>query len=241
MLSAGCDVLRKYALHAARSTRHAALLGLVGFGAVGCTDYAGYDLDAAWGTIPALSTMRGSVAYDPYELPRLPASGSVPIATSGVEILPQFSQAQLDSVGRALTNPVPASPEVLALGQQVYETQCSVCHGPQGAGNGSVVGPGKYPFAPAINGPETSARSDGYIYGVIRVGRGLMPAYGERIHHNERWAVVNYVRVLQRQGGGAAQAPVGAAAPAAPAAAAPANSVAPAGAPGAVDTLPSAR
>jgi mono/diheme cytochrome c family protein len=69
------------------------------------------------------------------------------------------------------------------------------------------VGPGKFPTAPAINGAATAARSDGYIYGVIVVGRGLMPAYGEKVTHADRWAVVTYLRQLQAQGGAAAAVP----------------------------------
>jgi prenyltransferase beta subunit len=36
---------------------------------------------------------------------------------------------------------------------------------------------------------------------MIRVGRGLMPSYGARITHFDRWHVVNYVRQLQRSAG----------------------------------------
>ena len=39
--------------------------------------------------------------------------------------------------------------------------------------------------------------TDGYIYGMIRVGRGNIPAYGHRISHFDRWNIVNYLRVLQ--------------------------------------------
>ena len=38
--------------------------------------------------------------------------------------------------------------------------------------------------------------SDGYIYGMIRNGRGAMPTYN-RIEDMDRWDVVNYVRGLQ--------------------------------------------
>jgi hypothetical protein len=38
------------------------------------------------------------------------------------------------------------------------------------------------------------------MYAVIRAGRGLMPAYGPRMNHLERWATVMYVRQLQAQG-----------------------------------------
>lgn len=223
--------LPRWGARAVRMGRTLAL-GVVALAVTGCTDWALYDLDVAWGGIPALGMLRGSVAYDPYELPRLPAPGAVSLETPGREVLPAFTQLQLDSVGAVLVNPLTATPEVLALGQQVYETQCTVCHGPQGAGDGTVVGPGKYPFAPPINGAATAARSDGYMYGVIRVGRGLMPAYGERVHHLERWATVLYLRTLQ-QGGAAAPAATPAAAPA------PAGADAPAA--GAVDTLQAAR
>jgi hypothetical protein len=42
----------------------------------------------------------------------------------------------------------------------------------------------------------TKGRSDGYIFGMIRNGRGLMPPYN-RIEEMDRWDVVNYVRALQ--------------------------------------------
>jgi mono/diheme cytochrome c family protein len=41
------------------------------------------------------------------------------------------------------------------------------------------------------------ALTDGYIYTLIRVGRGIMPAYAHQIAHYDRWHVVNYVRQLQ--------------------------------------------
>jgi mono/diheme cytochrome c family protein len=43
--------------------------------------------------------------------------------------------------------------------------------------------------------------TDGAIYGMIveaqRMGRGLMPRYGDKIHGSDRWDLVNYVRSLQ--------------------------------------------
>jgi hypothetical protein len=52
----------------------------------------------------------------------------------------------------------------------------------------------------------TRGRSDGYIYGMLRNGRGLMPNYN-RIEEMDRWDVVNYVRALQA--GTAAIGPLG--------------------------------
>ena len=48
-----------------------------------------------------------------------------------------------------------------------------------------------------LNGETALGRTDGYIYGMIRVGRVMMPAYGHQIGHYDRWHLVNYVRQLQ--------------------------------------------
>lgn len=169
----------------------------------GCTDWAGYDLDYFWGYIPALATMRTSVAYDPYEMPRLPPEHSVPISSEFGDAPAPFSQARLDSVAATLANPFAggAAPEVLARGEAMYAAQCAVCHGPTGAGNGPVVAPGKFPFSLPVNSGAAVARSDGYLYAVITAGRGLMPPYGEKLNHADRWAVVEYVRQLQGAAG----------------------------------------
>jgi mono/diheme cytochrome c family protein len=189
--------------------RRASRLGVVALLATslgGCTDWAGYDIDMLWGYIPFLSTMRTSVAYDAYELPRLPAPGSVPVASPMGEVLPAFTQTELDAVAPTLVNPLSATPEVMARGEMMYLRHCSACHGVEGAGDGTVVGPGRFPFATAVRDPATAARSDGYLYAVVRAGRGLMPAYGERMGHLDRWAVVLYMRQLQGMG---AAGPIG--------------------------------
>lgn len=177
----------------------------------GCTDWGGSDLDWAYDAVPWFSTMRESVSFDPYEMPRLPAPGAVPFRTPGGDAPALFTQLELDSAAATLNNPLPANPAVLARGRYIYNGQCVVCHGALGAGNGPVVGPGKYPTAPTLVGGTALGRSDGYLYAVIRVGRGLMPPYGWRMSEAERWATVHYVRSLQR----GASAPPAAAAPAA--------------------------
>jgi mono/diheme cytochrome c family protein len=192
-------------------------LVLTAAGLTACTDAAGYDLDYILSIAPFVSTMRTSVSYDPNAMPRLPAPGTVPVSSPNGELLPPFTQAQLDSVGAALTSPLEPTAEVLERGAVVYDNQCYVCHGEGGQGNGPVIGAGRFPLGPAVNGAATAARSDGYLYGVIRVGRGLMPAYGERIAHNDRWAVVAYLRQLQGQTGTATPAQPAPAAAAPPA------------------------
>lgn len=197
-----------------RRARVGALVIGAALGLSGCTDWAMSDVDWAFDYVPWFSTMRDDVTLDPYEMPRLPAAHTIPSTNPNGEAEPLFTQAQLDSVGAVLRNPVPPTPAVLARGELQYERQCMVCHGPTGAGDGPVVGPGKFPFAPPLNNAATAARSDAYIYAVVRVGRGLMPAYGPRMSELERWAVVHYVRTLQE--GGVVDVPVNPAAATAP-------------------------
>jgi hypothetical protein len=75
-----------------------------------------------------------------------------------------------------------------------YQINCAVCHGDAGAGDGPVTKLGM-PGISLVN-DVTKARTDGYIFGMIRNGRGLMPSYN-RIEEPDRWDVVNYLRGLQ--------------------------------------------
>lgn len=177
-----------------------------------CTDWAGYDLDRASGAVPAFSTMRDDVSPDPYQMPREPVPGTVPTVHPLGDVPAPYTQAELDAVAAGFTNPLPRSAQVLARGKLQYDRNCSVCHGALGDGQGTVINAQtKFPYAPALNAGPAQARSDGYVYGVIDVGRGLMPPYGTRITHLDRWAIVLYVRQLQ---GGAAQAAPAAVTPA---------------------------
>jgi mono/diheme cytochrome c family protein len=210
------NILNSKFRRAAQTLAVAVTVGAAG----GCTDLAMYDVDILLGHLPFISTMRWTVAVEPYEMPRLPAEGTIPAVNPRGDVPPAFTQQDL--VGGAaevagLQNPLESTAAVLARGAQLYQQHCWACHGDQGAGNGPVVGPGKFPFAPASNAQAVARYSDGYLYGIIRVGRGLMPAYGDRTGHLDRWAMVSYMRQLGTQPGVAV--PVDA--PIAPAEAAP--------------------
>jgi mono/diheme cytochrome c family protein len=201
-------------LTTARRTALGALL--LSLAAAGCTDWAGYDVDVAAGKVPDFATMRRNVVPDPYGMVRLPAPHSIPVQSPMGELPEHFSSDKLDSVAATLHNPYAggANAAVLARGQLEFNNNCYVCHGPAGAGDGPVVQQakgangqtfGRFPGAPAINGTVTAAKSDGYIYGVISAGRGLMPPYGFKLGNMDRWAVVEYVRSLQAANGAAPQ------------------------------------
>jgi mono/diheme cytochrome c family protein len=207
----------------ARGVAAIALLSTVA--GAGCTQ-----VEHVLASVPVFAFMRNSPAFDPYEHPLPPAPGSVPFESPLGPALPAL-EATEQALNAWATGPWGQNPlaaddaAALALGQVMYDRHCTVCHGLQGRGDGPVIGPGRFPFAPSLLEGVGATREDGYVYAIIRAGRGLMPAYGTRMTHVERWAVVNYVNHLQAQYGAAPQpAPPDAAAAAAvaPAAAAPA-------------------
>jgi hypothetical protein len=99
----------------------------------------------------------------------------------------------IDSMSN-IANPHQPNARSLDNGRKYYQINCAVCHGVAGMGNGAAVRFGVP--APNLLTSVTKGRTDGYLYGMIRNGRGLMPTY-DRIEDADRWDVVNYVRALQ--------------------------------------------
>jgi mono/diheme cytochrome c family protein len=192
-------------------------LMLVAISSAGCTKF-----ENAMAAIPVFSMLRNSPFFDPYEAPRPAPPFSVPYSSPQGDVPGTIlnSEAGLTAFGAATPNPLqPNDTLALRLGQVMFDRHCMVCHGAQGRGDGPILNkpgspPGKFPFAPNLTLPISVARTDGYLYGIIAAGRGLMPAYGPRMKHVERWATVNYIRQLQRSAGAA---PAAAPAPAQPA------------------------
>ena len=160
-------------------------------------------------------SMRDQSTFDPYEDPLEAPEGSVAFSAGnfparpgevnlgqpeGLEDVPA-PFTQLDVLNEApvvvdLTNPVPPTQRSIDRGEELFVRFCAPCHGPNGAGVTGYIIPAGYPPYPLMT-DRVKGFTDGYIYGMIRVGRGLMPSYGHRISHYERWDVVNYLRVLQ--------------------------------------------
>jgi mono/diheme cytochrome c family protein len=99
----------------------------------------------------------------------------------------------------AVKNPVKATPESVAAGKKLYDTQCTTCHGDTGKGDGKM--------AASLNPPKPSDLSDatwkhgstdGEIFTLIRDGsKGTgMRGYAARMKPDDMWSVVNYLRTL---------------------------------------------
>jgi hypothetical protein len=100
-----------------------------------------------------------------------------------------------------LSNPLKGdfSPKVVELGKGRFDIYCAVCHGPAGLGDGKV-GAKMILKPPPLISDKVKAFKDGRIFHIITEGQGLMGSYASQIvDEKARWAIVNYVRTLQRQ------------------------------------------
>jgi mono/diheme cytochrome c family protein len=93
--------------------------------------------------------------------------------------------------------PLPLDRALILRGQQKYDLFCTVCHGGTGAGNGITTQYGMN-APPSYHTDRLRAITDGGIFQVISNGKGQMGPYGDRIARLDRWAIVAYVRALQR-------------------------------------------
>lgn len=98
----------------------------------------------------------------------------------------------------SLKNPVPLNPTTIAAARELYVSSCQKCHGVNGDGR---VPPGAtyfYSTRPTdfTNARRIDAMSDGEIFWKVTNGRKPMPAFKNRLNDEQRWELVNLVRVF---------------------------------------------
>ena len=148
----------------------------------------------AW---PWSNDMANSIAFKPQTMPMPFPARSVPVPeTATVHVADRDEAAKL-------ANPIPATPESINKGHQLFAIYCVPCHGVSGTGDG-LVGE-KLVLRPFdLTSPSVQSIPDGLIFGYITFGGAVMPIYGNDLSPTERWHVVNYVRnVLGKAGAGA--------------------------------------
>ena len=95
------------------------------------------------------------------------------------------------------TFPFPVTLEILEHGRERYMIYCTVCHDALGTGRGKIVERGYTP-PPSYHIPRLRSVPVGHLFAVISEGYGSMPSYAGQISPRDRWAIVAYVRALQR-------------------------------------------
>ena len=143
---------------------------------------------------------------------RTPVAGTIARGNLRVAANADVAYGRTPSGAYVADIPVPVTPSLLQRGEERYNIYCTPCHGYAGDGRGIVaVGNGGIGYGfqvPSYHTESLQAREDGYIYDVIANGLNKMPSYGHEMAPDDRWAVVAYVRALQRsQAASAADVP----------------------------------
>jgi len=101
-------------------------------------------------------------------------------------------------------SPVPVTMSLLERGRQRFDIYCSPCHGLSGYGDGFVsqradqLQEGTWTPPTSFHTDLVRTRPDGHLFNTISNGIRNMPSYGSQIPVDDRWAIVAYVRALQR-------------------------------------------
>ena len=145
--------------------------------------------------------------------PRLPVNGTVPIGYEMPKLqpigAPESHPVAGFSVGTDYIDtgkmgdrwgtgiPVPVTPRLLQRGRERFSITCAMCHGATAAGTGITK---QYGLATVVTLQDDRIRkmADGEIFNTITNGKNTMMAYGPNIMVTDRWAIIAYLRALQR-------------------------------------------
>ena len=137
------------------------------------------------GTIPRSQPQLASgelvSSYDNSPLRDAPINtGKIPGTTNWVEL-----------------NPITINAGVMARGQQRYNIYCAPCHGKSGDGKGITSKYGMVAMA-NFHDKRLIEMTDGEIFNTVTTGKNLMGSYAAQIPIEDRWAIIAYVRAIQR-------------------------------------------
>ena len=140
-----------------------------------------------------------------YEMPKPETTATPPTAVEAAEPHPQFAFSEGtdyyntgkmgDHWGTGI--PVAVTPELMARGRQRFNITCAMCHGATAAGNGITK---QYGLATVVSLQDDRIRkmADGEIFNTVTNGKNTMMAYGPNLPVADRWAIISYLRALQR-------------------------------------------
>jgi mono/diheme cytochrome c family protein len=112
----------------------------------------------------------------------------------------------MDTTPWLKANPLDVTSELVERGQKYFGIYCSTCHGMNGGGNGLVNRRARKILAATWIPPSSLHQEslyadnypDGKLFSTISQGIRKMPGYAGQIKTHDRWAIVAYVRALQR-------------------------------------------
>lgn len=107
-----------------------------------------------------------------------------------------YAQADADRAGAELVNPLQPTSDVIAHGKFVYENVCITCHGPKGAGDGTVTA--LFPKPPSLMTQKVRDWPDGQLFHRPMRGQNSMPSHARQVDQRDAWSVIHYIREMQK-------------------------------------------
>lgn len=107
-------------------------------------------------------------------------------------------------------SPFVINDDLIARGQRRFNIYCAPCHGETGYGDGMVhrhvtrlierggTGTSAWVQPKSLHDPVVAATPIGNVFNTITNGIRTMPAYGGQINEADRWAIIAYVKTLER-------------------------------------------
>lgn len=134
-----------------------------------------------------ISFMEIQPSYKPMENPLPVPARSIPV--DGAAYIPGMG---------APVNPISADEVSVARGAQLFNLNCSHCHGVSGKGNGPIAAYLEKRRPADLTSAMVQSKSDGAIFLTISNGvPGSMPPLNENLIVRDRWDVVNFIRTLK--------------------------------------------
>jgi mono/diheme cytochrome c family protein len=104
--------------------------------------------------------------------------------------------SKIPAEAKAMKNPQEATEQSIADGKQIYSSQCAMCHGATGDGQGDLATRFGYEIPDFSQSSVQQGRTDGEWFFILTNGHGKMSGEGKRLSETTRWNLVNYIRTL---------------------------------------------
>ena len=122
------------------------------------------------------------------EMPE-PVEGTIPV-NGGIAILKSEDPSKI-------RNPLVSTPEILERGRTAYGYFCVMCHGSKFDGNGTV-GQSFSPLPADLRSAYVQDQTDGVVFYKISLGYKRHPPLASTVDENDRWAIITYIRSLNK-------------------------------------------
>lgn len=93
-------------------------------------------------------------------------------------------------------NPIKPSRRSIAMGGKLFASQCAMCHGEKGDGQGDLARELGLSVPDFTDASQQKKRTDGELFYILTKGRGEMPGQGQRLRTEQKWHMINFIRSL---------------------------------------------